>query len=70
MSSSGIDELRCAVLDRCRPSVELGYPRFGSVLVLFRVDATQQCAGDPEALSYRKVQSLGEYRLGSATCRV
>jgi hypothetical protein len=48
--------------------IELGYSCRGGVIVLFRIDATQQCAGDPEALSYRKVQSLGEYlaRIGHA----
>jgi hypothetical protein len=61
VGGSGIDELRCSVLDRRRSPIELGYPRFGGVLVLFGIDAPQKGAGDPETLSYRKVQRLGEH---------
>jgi hypothetical protein len=39
MDSSGIGELRRAVLDRCRSSIDLGHPCFGSVFVLFGIDA-------------------------------
>ena len=56
MGSSGIDELRGAVLDRCRSTIDLGHPCLGSVLILFGIDATKQRAGDPEALSPRSAR--------------
>jgi hypothetical protein len=68
VGSSSIDELRGSVLDRCRSPIELGHPCLGGVLVFFRVDAPQQGASDPETLSHRKIQRLGEHlaRIGHA----
>jgi hypothetical protein len=42
MGSSGIDELRCAVLDRCRSSIELGYPCLGGVLVALPITEAER----------------------------